>query len=137
MQVIKDFTFDAAHRLVKGYQGKCQMLHGHTYKVEVLLSSTVLDQYDMVINFDEIKSRLKAWVDEHWDHATILNISDTALREWLIAQCQKHYVLEGNPTAEKLAHILYLKALYMFPDVAVGQVRVWETPTSSAVCTHE
>ncbi|MBX9706042.1 MAG: 6-carboxytetrahydropterin synthase, partial [Gammaproteobacteria bacterium] len=30
-------TFSAAHRLTKGYQGKCKDLHGHDYQVEITL----------------------------------------------------------------------------------------------------
>ncbi|MCD6102754.1 MAG: 6-carboxytetrahydropterin synthase, partial [Thermotogaceae bacterium] len=34
MLISKEFTFDAAHRLMK-YKGKCENLHGHTYKLRV------------------------------------------------------------------------------------------------------
>lgn len=36
VSVCKIFTFDAAHQLV-GHKGKCSNLHGHTYKLEVVL----------------------------------------------------------------------------------------------------
>ncbi len=36
MYLKKDFSFDAAHRL-EHYHGKCESLHGHTYRFQVTL----------------------------------------------------------------------------------------------------
>ena len=39
MRLRRDFTFDAAHKLVE-YHGKCERLHGHTYRLGVTLEGT-------------------------------------------------------------------------------------------------
>jgi 6-pyruvoyltetrahydropterin/6-carboxytetrahydropterin synthase len=36
MRVTKEFTFDAAHNL-PNYHGKCERLHGHTYRIQVTI----------------------------------------------------------------------------------------------------
>ena len=37
MKITKIFTFDSSHML-DGHDGKCQNLHGHTYKLEITVS---------------------------------------------------------------------------------------------------
>ena len=39
MILVKEFEFDAAHNLIN-YHGKCERLHGHTYKLVVKLEGT-------------------------------------------------------------------------------------------------
>jgi 6-pyruvoyltetrahydropterin/6-carboxytetrahydropterin synthase len=40
MRIAKEFTFDSAHFL-KDYHGKCERMHGHTYKIDKNLLLTV------------------------------------------------------------------------------------------------
>ena len=49
MFVLKEFEFDAAHYLPE-YNGKCERLHGHTYKLVVKVEGTP-DKEGMVIDF--------------------------------------------------------------------------------------
>lgn len=53
MLLKKEFTFDAAHRLER-YRGKCEALHGHTYRLAVTLKGH-RDDDDMVFDFTELK----------------------------------------------------------------------------------
>ena len=46
MKVAKDFTFDSAHFLPK-YYGKCERMHGHTYKLRVVVE---VDSFGTLIN---------------------------------------------------------------------------------------
>lgn len=39
MTIIKKFSFDAAHYL-PSYEGKCERLHGHTYRLTVMLEGS-------------------------------------------------------------------------------------------------
>jgi 6-pyruvoyl-tetrahydropterin synthase len=77
----------------------------------------------------ELKAPLKAWIDEHWDHAFLLNASDTVLMTALssVPEAKVFVMKRGNPSAELMAHELF--------DVATGalglpvtRVRVWDTP---------
>ena len=131
--------FSAAHRLGKGYQGKCEHLHGHDYRVWVTLDSSQLNSHDFVADFSEIKHLLKAWLNENLDHATLVASTDQKLIEFLKQEQQKLYILpdQKNPTAEAIAEHLF----YQFdkiivdhkqqfnPEARLTSVEVWETQT--------
>ena len=53
MLLKKEFTFDAAHNLIK-YHGKCERLHGHTYRMSVVIKG-IPDEEGMIVDFLEIK----------------------------------------------------------------------------------
>ena len=69
MIVLKEFEFDAAHYLPE-YNGKCERLHGHTYKLVVKVQGTP-DHEGMVIDFIRLKNIVKENVLVHLDHACI------------------------------------------------------------------
>lgn len=102
-------TFCAAHRLNKGYQGKCKNLHGHSYNVTVTLTAKALDQYDFVIDFGDIKMLFDNWVQENWDHVTLVSELDTTLIEFLQRDNQDYFIIPGkrNTTSEVLAQYLF------------------------------
>lgn len=130
----RKLEFDAAHRVMQ-HESKCRYLHGHRYAVEVTLSIAELDPLGRVVDFGVIKEKLGAWIDEHWDHQTILWEKDKELGEIIAAQTgQKIYYLPQNPTAENLA--LYLRdvvcpQLFAAP-LLVERVKIQETPNCSA-----
>ena len=114
----KTFTFDAAHKL-PDHDGKCRHLHGHTYKVEVVLVGEHLHlsgpQQGMLLDFDVVK---KVWskIEPEFDHQ-FLNES----------------LQLKNPTAEELARVLYDSFVVATQvGVKLESVTVWETPTSWA-----
>jgi 6-pyruvoyltetrahydropterin/6-carboxytetrahydropterin synthase len=131
-------AFSAAHRLIKGYTGKCRDLHGHNYSLEVTLTAETLDQYDFVIDFDAIKAHLDTWVQDHWDHATLISAADHKLLAFIQQENQSYFVIPGehNTTAERLAEFLFhqftdiLKPL--FKAVKLTEVRVYESETAWA-----
>lgn len=135
ISVTRKIEFDAAHRVVN-HKSKCKMLHGHRYVVEAAFASNVLDEIDMVIDFGEIKEMLGGWIDEHWDHNTILNQSDRALGEQIEkATGQKVYYLEGNPTAERMAEYLkdvVCKKLFTNSAIVCSSIKLYETPNCYA-----
>ena len=57
MLLRKEFIFDAAHNLVR-YHGKCEALHGHTYRLAVVLEGTPDDE-GMILDFCELSSIVK------------------------------------------------------------------------------
>lgn len=64
--VTKEFEFDAAHHLTK-YYGKCERVHGHTYKLLVTVSGN-LGKNDMILDFIILKRVVKKHVLNHLDH---------------------------------------------------------------------
>jgi len=104
-------NFSAAHRLIKGYEGKCKHLHGHNYAVELVITSDSLDQFDFVMDFDDIKKHFDEWIQKHWDHATLVSEMDKPLLAFLEKENQHHFVLPGekNTSSERLAEYLFFE----------------------------
>ena len=50
--VCKTLTFEAAHRLLKDYSGKCSNNHGHSWVVDIEVEAEQLDEKGMVVDFD-------------------------------------------------------------------------------------
>ena len=67
MLLRKEFKFEAAHNLVR-YHGKCERLHGHTYRLAVLLEGTPDDE-GMIMDFCELSSIVKERVIAVLDHS--------------------------------------------------------------------
>ncbi len=109
-------TIAAAHFL-RGYKGRCENLHGHTWKIEVILISDRLDDIGMVYDFTELKPLLKEILSA-LDHKCLNDLP----------QFQ-----EINPTTENMAKYIYYEFTKKINKVKVKQVRVWESETASAV----
>ena len=116
-EVSVTMSFSAAHNL-RGYQGKCEELHGHNWKVEVVLRSRVLNDIGMVEDFTLIKERLKD-VLSLFDHK-YLNVLP--------------YFKKMNPTSENIAKIIYtkMKERLKSASLKMGHIVIWETETSCA-----
>jgi 6-pyruvoyltetrahydropterin/6-carboxytetrahydropterin synthase len=129
--VTKRVEFCYGHRLLD-YDGPCRHPHGHNAVVEIEVSAPALDDQNMVIDFTVLKSRIKGWIDRELDHRMILRTDDplvAALREL----GEPVYVLESNPTVERIARLIFETASGQ--GLSVARVTVWETPTSSATYT--
>ena len=127
--------FSAAHRLNKNYRGKCQHLHGHNYTARVTLATEQLDQFDFVMDFDDIKRLFDSWLQEHWDHVTLVSEHDDALIAFLKAENQRFFIIPGgvNTTAEVLAQYLFHQFNSFIGDgIALTRVDVFESARSEA-----
>jgi len=93
MLLKKTFKFDAAHNLTK-YNGKCENLHGHTYKLVVTVEGKP-DNQDMVIDFVLLKKIVQNEVIDILDHAYINDIIEnpTARSEEHTSELQSPYVI--------------------------------------------
>lgn len=129
--VTKQIAFCYGHRLMD-YVGKCQHPHGHNGLLEIEVSSQALDARGMVVDFGEIKAAVKAWVDDNLDHQMLLR-KDDPLVPVLQGMNEPMFLMDGNPTAENIAKIVFEQAAKQGLDVA--KVRLWETPDSYAEFT--
>ena len=110
MNVFREFSFEAAHRLPKVPPGhKCARLHGHSFRVEVHVSGEVDEANGMLIDFAEIKSAF-APLHDCLDHNFLNEIPG----------------LE-NPTSENLARWIWDHLQHELP---LFRVVVRETCTS-------
>ncbi len=126
--VTKRIDFCYGHRLLD-YDGNCKFPHGHNAVVEVDVQAEALDHRNMVVDFSDIKTVVKAWIDRELDHKMILR-HDDPLTAVLRGMGEPVFTLDSNPTAERIAKLIYDTSREL--GVAVVAVRVWETPTSVA-----
>lgn len=124
--VTKRIDFCYGHRLLD-YDGVCKHLHGHNAMVEVDVRAEALDDRNMVVDFSDIKRVVKAWIDRELDHKLILR-HDDPLVPALQAAGEPIYLLDSNPTIERIARLIFDKSREQ--GLNVSAVRVWETPTS-------
>ena len=105
--VTRSFTFEAAHQL-PWHAGKCQRLHGHSYRLEVTVAGPLTPQ-GIVVDFAAIRDVVERDVIARYDHQYLNDLID-------------------NPTAELLAHDIWKRI--EAADLAVTHIRLWETHDS-------
>ena len=116
--VFKDFTFSAAHQ-IRGHQGGCERMHGHNYRVRVVVAAERLDALGMVIDFADLK-QVVGEILGPFDHRVINDLPPFD---------------ERNTTAELLAEYVYTEAASRIADarLRVERVEVWENESACAV----
>ena len=126
--VTKRIEFCYGHRLLD-YDGVCKHPHGHNATAEIEVRTGSLDNRNMVCDFSDIKRIVKGWIDAELDHKMLLRHDDP-----LVAPLQQLgepvFLLDSNPTVERIAKLIFDKAHEQ--GLPVVRVTVWETPTSFA-----
>jgi len=129
--VTKRIDFCYGHRLLD-YEGICRHPHGHNAVVEVEIQSADLDRRAMVVDFSDIKRVMKSWIDRELDHKMILR-QDDPLTRMLQDLGEPVFVLDSNPTVERIARLIF--DVSREQGLPVTRITVWETPTSWATYT--
>jgi 6-pyruvoyltetrahydropterin/6-carboxytetrahydropterin synthase len=110
--------YDSAHFL-RNYKGKCELLHGHRYVVEVALGADRLDAGGMAFDFVDVKRHLRELADS-LDHTNL----------------NEHPAFRDQETsAENQARFFFEELRRRLPETmarALLYARVWETPTQWA-----
>jgi len=106
----------SAHQL-RGYEGRCKDLHGHTWKIEVTLQSDKLDAIGMIADFKVMKKLLKEVLDPI-DHVYLNDLP---------------YFKDVNPTTENLAQYIYREFSKAVRPLKLKQVEVWESESASSI----
>ena len=126
--VTKRIDFCYGHRLLD-YDGVCKHPHGHNAVAEIEVRTETLDRRNMVIDFGDIKRLVKEWIDRELDHRMILRHDDPLVKA-LQALGEPMYLLDSNPTVERIARLVY--DISREQGLPVARVTVWETPSSWA-----
>ena len=84
----------------------------------------------MVIDFADIRDKVKSWIDDNLDHRMILH-RDDPLVPVLEELGEAHYLMDSNPTAENIAAHIY--EMTSSDELQISEVRLWETVNSFAV----
>ena len=126
--VTKRIEFCYGHRLLD-YDGVCKHPHGHNAVAEIDVRNDELDRRNMVADFSDIKRLVKGWIDRELDHKMILRHDDPLVAP-LKQLGEPMYLVESNPTVERIARLIFDKTKEL--GFQVVSVRVWETPSSFA-----
>jgi 6-pyruvoyltetrahydropterin/6-carboxytetrahydropterin synthase len=110
--------FDAAHFL-RGYQGKCEAMHGHRYRILVRAGAAALNEIGLAYDFTDLKRHLDGIVGR-FDHALLNDVPPFD---------------KINPSAENIAATVYneLKTQLAAEPVTLMAVEAWETPHQGVI----
>ncbi len=108
--------FDAAHAL-RGYQGKCEALHGHRFSVVACVECSELDEIGLALDYGVLKRALDG-VLSRLDHR---NLCELAPFDTL------------NPSSEHLARYIYRELARVLMPYKLLQVQVYESPDAWVV----
>ena len=107
--------FDAAHYL-RGYQGKCESLHGHRFQVVVSLKVKQTNDIGLAYDFVQLREQLRK-VLNRFDHTCLNDIPPFD---------------KINPSSENIASTIHneLQTLLKGTDASISRIQVWESPHS-------
>jgi 6-pyruvoyltetrahydropterin/6-carboxytetrahydropterin synthase len=138
LRLTRVFIFDMAHVLLN-YQGKCNNIHGHTYKLEVTVKGTPCNDINspkrgMLIDFSDFKSLIQNEIIDTWDHALMIHQnSDPVLLNVLKKNYEKLIVVPFQPTTENMICELSTIIKKLLPsDLQLFSLRLFETEKSYA-----
>ena len=123
-QVSVEETFAAGHAL-RGYRGKCENVHGHNYKIHVILEGPTLNPIGLLCDFKDLKEAIQSAIRK-LDHQFLNEIPPFDV---------------VNPSAENLAKYFYEEVSCLLEEAGSGnagapcnvrRVTVWETETTKA-----
>ncbi|MGD1157674.1 MAG: 6-carboxytetrahydropterin synthase QueD [Terriglobia bacterium] len=116
-EISVEYTFAAGHAL-RGYKGKCENVHGHNYRVQVMVRGEQLDSTGLLMDFVDLRKGIKGLV-ERLDHRFLNDLAPFD---------------KVNPSAENLAKYFSdeLEPQLRERGLQLQAVTVWETDTTSA-----
>ena len=118
-EVAVEQGFASAHAL-RNYKGRCENVHGHNWKVRVVIEGETLDQTGMLVDFLDVKSLLGEILDRI-DHQFLNEIPPFDV---------------VNPSAENIAEYFYQQMTGRLDGtpvpVRIREVKIWETEIQSA-----
>ncbi len=114
--------FAAAHNLLN-YQGDCENLHGHNWKVEVTVAAKSLDAAGLGIDFKVLKLHTNEILDR-LDHKYLNDLE---------------FFNNTSPSSEHISRYIFdsLAASLKVPGVTIEQVTVWESENACATYTRD
>jgi len=114
-QISVEQHFDAAHFL-RGYQGKCEALHGHRFRVVVKITASEVDEVGLTYDFTVLKQQLGD-ILSRFDHICLNDVPPFD---------------KINPSSENIAATIYndLQPKLAGAPVSLSCVEVWESPQS-------
>lgn len=147
MLIRKLFGFENAHIVRNCTSDRCRRsIHGHSYKIEVLLEAHVLDHGQMVYDFGLMKGPIRTLIDS-FDHAICYwDKDDPAYIEACENFSARWIRLPVSPSAEQFSRLFFVLIDAVLrntrmnngeTDVVLQSVIVHETATGYAQCFRD
>ena len=106
-----ELNISAAHYL-REFEGDCQRIHGHNWKIRVEVKGEKLDNVGMAMDFKELKD-VSEKVIMKYDHQSLNDVPPFD---------------KMNPTAENIARYFYEQIAKELPDhISMSKISIWET----------
>jgi len=132
--ITKEFQWDCAHRLHdiecseeqnKEIFGKCNNMHGHTYKMFITVSKAGNNLVNgMIINFVELKKIVNELIVERFDHK-VLN-EDELYKDGRLTTCENQ--------VDDIWDLLDIP--FQRIGILLQEIKLYETPTSYTTLTR-
>lgn len=108
MKIGRLYTFEAAHVVRNCASKRCKYsIHGHSYKLEIILSAAGLDNAQMIYDFGFMKREIAAIIDS-FDHSTIIYSGDDESYKNAIKSCSQRWVeLPFNASCEQISRVIF------------------------------
>lgn len=146
MKIRKAFRFEGAHIVRNCSSQRCKYnIHGHSYGVEVSISSNQLDNGYMVMDF-MLLDKVKLLVDS-FDHSySLWDRESTDFKQWIYANTQRVAEIPISPSAEGYALMFYYIINKILKntifrngegEIKLHSVKVHETSTGFAEAFEE
>ena len=147
MLIRKLFKFESAH-IVRGCSTRrcSHSVHGHSYKVELLLEAHSLDHGQMIYDFGLLKGDVRDLVDA-FDHSVVLWVKDSPdFLNSMRQHSERWVVLPVSPSAEQFSRVFFrlVDQVLLLTDTGNGEgdirlhsVIVHETDTGYAQCFRQ
>jgi 6-pyruvoyltetrahydropterin/6-carboxytetrahydropterin synthase len=117
-ELVVEKTFAGAHNL-RGYNGDCEKLHGHNWKIEVTLKTEKLNELGMVMDFKIVKEKLEE-ILSRFDHSYLNELSEFE---------------QENPTTENVSKVIYNNLSEQLPpEILVAKVKTWGKMCCCILC---
>lgn len=147
MLIRKLFKFENAHIVRNCSSDRCRFsIHGHSYKVEVLLEANALDHGQMVYDFGLMKGAIRDVIDA-FDHAICFwDRDEPDYIDWAKRYSQRWIAMPVSPSAEQFSRMFFVLIDAILnntrmangeADVKLHSIIAHETETGYAQCFRE
>ncbi len=138
IRITKEFKFEMAHAL-KGYDGLCRNIHGHSYELLVTVAGYPVSdprspKLGMVMDFGDLKKIVRETIVDKFDHALVVNKDmDPAYIEQLKKENERLILLDYQPTSELMITDFARRIKKRLPpEIKLKYLMLRETVTSFA-----
>ncbi len=141
IRITREFSFEGAHAL-RGYDGKCSHIHGHSYRMAVtVIGEPVAEENSpkkgMVIDFTDLKRIVNETITDRFDHALVMS-RDSSLADQIEKVYGNVIIVDFQPTSEMLVSYFAKIISERLPEgVKLFCIKLWETRNSCAAWYSE